>query len=185
MNFEYETERLRMKLLKPTLESAKQVLEFHSKNRIIFERYEATRPSNFYTALHQKSLLEYEYNLAIQQKCIRFWAFLKSDPSAMIGTVCFYNILRAMYERCELGYKFDRRHWHNGYAKEALAFGIDLMFGELGLHRIEAYVMEQNAASIRLLSRLNFECEGICRKSARIRGKWEDHMLFAKLKDLK
>ena len=39
--------------------------------------------------------------------------------------------------------------------------------------------MKENISSIRLLTALDFELEGICQKSIRIRGKWEDHMLFA------
>ena len=57
-----------------------------------------------------------------------------------------------------------------------------MMFEQLHLHRIEAYVMKDNAPSIHLLMALNFEYEGICRKSIRICDTWEDHMLFSLLK---
>ena len=87
--------------------------------------------------------------------------------------------MHSIYDRCETGYKFDPEFWHKGYAREAMSFGISLMFNELNLHRVEAYVMKENIASIRLLSALDFQLEGICQKSIRIRGKWEDHMLFA------
>lgn len=182
MNFEYETEHLILKLLKPSIASAQQVLDFYNKNRIVFERYEATRPDDFYTVAYHKSILTTEYNLALHQKCIRFWIYEKENPTHIIGTICFYNIIHAAYDRCETGYKFDPKYWHKGYAREAMSFGISLMFDDLSLHRIEAFVMEENVHSIRLLHDLHFQCEGICRKSIKIRGKWEDHMLFARIK---
>lgn len=182
MNFEYETKHLLLKILKPSCEAAKQVLHFYNRNRILFERYEATRSDDFYTQEHHNLILTNEFNLAIQEKYIRFWIYEKDDPTLIIGTICFYNIVRSVYDCCETGYKFDPNFWHKGYAREAMTFGISLMFHELNLHRIQAYVMEENKASIRLLCSLNFKYEGICRKSIRIRGNWEDHILFARVK---
>ena len=179
MNFTCETKRLILRILHPTQESAAQVLAFHNKNRAAFERYEAARTEDFYTEACQKSLLSLEYDLALRQEGIRYYVYEKDNPSQIIGTICFYHIMYSIYNRCEAGYKFDSHYWHRGYATESLLFGIRLMTEELGLHRIEAYVMEENAASIRLLSALGFQYEGVCRQFIRIRDKWEDHMRFA------
>ena len=159
MKFEYETKRLGLTLLKPSARSARQILEFYNKNRAVFERYEATRPAGFYTEGYQKEMLEFEYNQAIRRKSLRFWVYLKHDPSRIIGTICFYNIIRPVFNSCETGYKFDQRYWNRGYAREAMALGIALMLEDAGLHRIQAYVMEENAASIRLLESLHFQYE--------------------------
>ena len=67
MKFEYETDRLLLKLPEPSLASARQALDFYNKNRSLFERYEAARPADFYTLHYQKSILEHEYNLALQK----------------------------------------------------------------------------------------------------------------------
>lgn len=182
MNFQYETRRLGLTLLKPSDINARQVLEFYNKNRFAFERYESVRPVDFYTEDYQKAMLEFEYNQAIHSKSLRFWVYLKCDPARMIGTISFFNVIRPVYNRCETGYKFDQRYWNHGYAKEAMTLGISLMFEEAGLHRIEAYVMEENTASIRLLESLGFQYEGTCRQYARIRGRWEDHLLFSHIR---
>lgn len=179
MQFEYETSNLFLKLLQPSAEAAEQTLQFYAKNRALFERYEATRSAGFYTKDYQKNILTHEYNLALQEQCFRFWIYEKRHMDHPIGTISFYNIIRSIYDRCETGYKFDPAFWHKGYAREAMSFGISLIFNELNLHRIEAYVMKENTPSIRLLSALQFQLEGICRKSIRIQGRWEDHMLFA------
>ena len=182
MQFEYETEHLFLKLLHPSTRSIDQVLYFYQKNHALFEQYEAARSADFYTRVYQKKILTHEYNLAVQNQCFRFWVYEKSNLDHIIGTISFYNIMRSIYDRCETGYKFDPDFWHRGYARESMSLGISLMFEELDLHRIEAYVMKENKPSIRLLSALNFQLEGICRKSIRIRDKWEDHMLFALIK---
>lgn len=182
MEFQYETEHLILKVLNPSPLNALAVLDFYNKNRAIFEQYEAARPENFYTTEYVHSVLTCEYNLAIQKKAVRFWIFEKTNPEHIIGTISFFNITHSIYDRCETGYKLDPDYWHKGYAKEALQKGISIMFYELNLHRIEAYVMEENTASIYLLKSLQFQHEGTTRQSIRIRGKWEDHMLFALLK---
>lgn len=179
MKFKYETRRLSLKLLKPSAKYARQALDFYNRNRAVFERYEALRPKDFYTEGYQKAMLEHDYNLAIHSKCFRFWVFTKNDLARIIGSICFYDIIQPVYGRCETGYKFDERYWHRGLAKEAMELGITLMFYEVGLHRIEAYAMKDNTASIRLLDSLGFQYEGTCRQYARIRGRWEDHLLYS------
>ncbi len=177
MNLIYETDRLILKVLRP--DAAKKVLCFYLDNKELFEKYEALRPDNFYTLKYQKSVLLCEYNLTVQLSAVRFYVFLKNDPDHIIGTVCFRDITRSIYDSCEVGYKFDERFWHHGYATEALIEGIDIMFGDLGLHRITACVMPENTPSIRLLESLYFKREGLLRQNARINGKWADHYLYS------
>lgn len=177
MNLIYETDRLILKVLRP--EAAKKVLCFYLDNKELFEKYEASRPDNFYTVKYQKSVLLCEYNLTVQLSAVRFYVFLKDDPDRIIGTICFRDITRSIYDSCEVGYKFDERFWHHGYATEALIEGIDIIFGDLGLHRITACVMPGNTPSIRLLESLYFKREGLLRQNARIQGEWADHYLYS------
>ncbi len=177
MKFSYETDRLLLKVLDGS--SANDVLRFYASNREIFERYEALRPDNFYTIAYQRRALNYEFNAFIKQTAIRFWAYAKTNPTHVIGTVCFRNIVRTVYQRCEVGYKFDQRYWHLGYAQEALLKCIQIAFYELNLHRISAYIMMDNHPSIRLVEQIGFEYEGIARGYALVRGIWEDHLVYS------
>ena len=182
MIFEYHTQNLILKILSPTTENAAAVLDFLNRNKDVFEPYEAARPENFYSEAYQKTLLTCEFMLISKMEMLRFWVYEKKNPTQIIGTISFFHILHSVYERCETGYKFDKQYWHKGYATEALAFGIGLMFEEYRMHRIEAYVMESNSASIRLLKKLGFVYEGTARQSIFVHGKWEDHMHFALLR---
>ena len=169
MKFYYETDRLSLKVLDGA--NAQDILRFHQANRKLFEQYEAQRPENFYT--------EDEFHMCIMQTGIRFWIYEKTDPDHVIGTVCFRNIIRHVYQSCEIGYKFDPHSWHHGYAQEAVSKCIEIAFYELNLHRITAHIMPDNTASIRLAERIGFQLEGVARKSALIRGVWEDHMIYS------
>ncbi len=177
MKFLYETNRLILKILDGS--SAEDVLRFYLSNCDVFERYEAERPDNFYTVKYQRQALNYEYNMCLKQRGIRFWIYEKTDPAHVIGTVCFRNILRAIYQSGEIGYKFDQLHWHRGYAYEALCKCIMIAFQDLNLHRITANIMPGNVASIRLVERVGFEREGVARQNALICGKWQDHIVYS------
>lgn len=177
MNFSYETNRLILKILDGN--HAEDVLRFYLSNCEIFERYEAARPENFYTESYQRRVLNYEYNMSVRQTGVRFWVYEKTDPAHVIGTVCFRDITRMVYQSCEIGYKFDEYFWHKGYASEALRKCVQIAFDDLQLHRITAHIMPENISSIRLVERVGFQREGIARESALIRGVWEDHIVYS------
>lgn len=177
MHFEYETERLILKILKP--DAAPLVLDFYMRDKELFERFEPDRMPNFYTLSHQQTLLKCEYDLAFKLQTIRFYVFRKEEPDVIIGTLCFHNIVKALYCSCDLGYKFSSAYHHMGYATEAIHLGIRIMFQELKLHRINAWVIPDNQPSIHLLERLGFEREGLCKALLPMRGQWQDHFQYA------
>ena len=176
MLLQYETNRLVLKVLGPDYSS--DVLRFYLKDKELFEKYEADRSPNFYTEAHQRNILYLEYGLTLKMSQVRFYVFLKEDPSTIIGTVCLYDISR-IYSKTDLGYKFSSQFHHKGYASEAVEKIIDIAFTELNLHRICAHVQEENLPSIRLLMNLGFEKEGICRDYLCIEGTWTDHLQYS------
>ncbi len=184
MNFEYETPRLHLRILNGTLQNARQVLDFYKRNRSVLEKYEPLHPRNFYTEKYHMTLLNCEYQMFLHVTNIRFWIYDKQNPHTIIGTVCFYNFARSIFQHCDIGYKLDERYWHQGYAKEALSFLIARVFKELNMHRIQAYVMTDNINSIHLLESLGFQKEGLCRQSAKIQDKWTDHLLYSLINEI-
>lgn len=179
MNMVYQTERLLLKILTP--DYLRQVLEFQIRNKEQFERYEPTRPDNFYTLSHQQAILKCEYKLAVKLATVRFYVFRNDKPDTIIGTVCLHDIMRMPYCYCEIGYKFDHDYQHQGYAREAVAKALEIAFFELDLHRVFARVMPENTPSIQLLTSLGFVEEGLERGCTQIQGKWRDHLRFGLL----
>lgn len=66
---------------------------------------------------------------------------------------------------------------------EALNLTNVYVFGELGLHRIQAAYLPHNERSGALLDRLGFEKEGFARRYLKINGVWEDHILTSLIND--
>jgi diamine N-acetyltransferase len=68
-----------------------------------------------------------------------------------------------------------------GLASEALQLMIDYAFGELGLHRLWARIIEDNLSSIHLFTRLGFLPEGRMRGHVRRRGRFRDMLVYGLL----
>jgi ribosomal-protein-alanine N-acetyltransferase len=56
-------------------------------------------------------------------------------------------------------------------------------FTTLRLHRLEAACIPTNAPSIRLLEKTGFLREGYAREYLCINGVWQDHLLYARLRE--
>jgi ribosomal-protein-alanine N-acetyltransferase len=182
MTVSYETDRLLIGTLKK--ESAAMVLAFYEENKSVFEPWEPKRGMNFYSLSYQKASLIAEQNQMLEGKLLRYWVFLKDHPEEIAGSICFQNFLHEPYQSCCLGYKFSHRYQHRGYATESISKCIEAVFEERRIHRIEAFIMPNNAPSIRLIKRLSFQYEGLTQSYARIEGVWADHRRYALINPL-
>jgi len=70
-----------------------------------------------------------------------------------------------------------------GYMTAAVRAVVPFAFATLRLHRLEAACIPTNAGSIRLLENTGFTREGYAREYLCINGTWQDHLLYARLKD--
>lgn len=182
MFFEYQTDRLILKVIKP--DEAAQVLDFYLRDKELFEKYEPDRIQDFYTVEKQKQIAAYEYNAAVKGTCVRFYVYRKENPGQIIGTICFHDIQRGVFSCCEIGYKFSSAFQHRGYALEALNKVTDLIFTEVGLHRIMAWALPDNAPSAKLLRRAGFCYEGISHDHLFLQGQWRDHAQYSLIRSM-
>lgn len=177
----YETERLILKVLDRS--HAELVLDYYLKNRSFLEEWEPVKSKEFYTKQHQEEQLGKELANIENNNSFRIWVFKKEDDSKIIGSVGFNNIVRGAFLSCHLGYKSDKDEINKGYITEAIKKGIEVMFNEFGLHRIEANIMPKNKRSLRVVEKLGFYNEGLAYKYLKINGKWEDHIHMVLLND--
>ena len=110
-----------------------------------------------------------------------FLIYLKEN-NRMVGGITLSNVRRGVSQTASLGYWVGQPVARQGYMTEALQVAIDFAFGELGLHRLEAACLPANAASRRLLEKSGFSEIGYARQYLRIAGKWQDHILYERLK---
>lgn len=109
-----------------------------------------------------------------------FLVFRKSD-NAMLGGATLTNLRRGAAQAGSLGYWMGAGYAGKGYMSAAIAALIPFAHSMLRLRRIEAACLQSNAASIRLLEKMNFTREGLARQYLSIAGSWQDHLLYARL----
>lgn len=179
----YESERLVLKVLDDSLESAKLVLDYFNINRDHLKPFDPLRSESFYNVESRKAALEEELKDIKVGKQLRLWIFEKTDKDFeyIIGTIGFTHIVRGFSSSCYIGYSIDYSKKNKGYMTEAVQKGLEIMFKEYELHRIEATVMPKNLPSLKVLEKLNFENEGLSKKYQKINGQWEDHFRLALL----
>ena len=113
------------------------------------------------------------------------YAFLifRSDDNALVGGLTLANIRRGVAQAGSIGYWIGAPFARNGYMTAAMHGLVPFCFGTLRLHRLEAACIPANTASIRLLEKTGFQREGYARSYLCINGVWQDHLLYARLKD--
>lgn len=149
-----ETNRL---ILRPAvLEDAHYLVHLNSDPDVI--RY--TGDEKFQSQLEAQNLIRdkliphyYKYKMG------RFMTFLKD------GTFVGWCGLKYFPENDEvdLGYRFIRSHWGQGFATEASNTCIHYGFNELKLKKIIAKVMPENIASIKVMQKLGMTFRGYLR----------------------
>jgi ribosomal-protein-alanine N-acetyltransferase len=113
------------------------------------------------------------------------YAFLifRSDDNALVGGLTLANIRRGVAQAGSIGYWVGAPFARKGYMTAAVRALAPFCFGTLRLHRLEAACIPANTASVRLLEKTGFQREGYARSYLCINGVWQDHLLYARLKD--
>ncbi len=95
------------------------------------------------------------------------------------GQLTIGNVTHGALRSAWIGYWVSRHVTGGGVATAALALGLDHCFGPVRLHRVEATVRPENAASRTVLAKVGFREEGLLRRYLDIDGGWRDHLLVA------
>lgn len=103
-----------------------------------------------------------------QDKDLEWYAVTRKEDGAFIGacwlapvTEKWRKILQ-IGQQIELGYRYVRRFWGNGYATEAGQAMLRWGFEELGLPEIDSFVNQENVASDRVLNKLRMRfCKSV------------------------
>lgn len=99
------------------------------------------------------------------------------------GQLTLGNMVRGALRSAWVGYWVESAVAGGGVATGAVALAVDHAFGPVGLHRVEATVRPENAASLRVLAKLGFRDEGLLQRYLEVDGAWRDHRLLAMTAD--
>ena len=87
------------------------------------------------------------------------WALQLKKPAEFLGQVGLFPV-EGKGPEVEVAYELAPRVWGHGYATEAARALIDYGFGELGLQRIVALILPDNARSRNVASKCGLALEG-------------------------
>ena len=144
--------------------------------------WEPTWPADDLTrAAFRRRLRRY----AEDQRSDQSYAFFifRSSDQVLLGGLTLANVRRGVAQAGSLGYWIGEPYARRGHMSAAVRALLPFAFGALGLHRVEAACIPSNVASIRLLEKSGFAREGYAREYLCINGIWQDHLLYARLKD--
>lgn len=102
------------------------------------------------------------------------------DPARVIGDVTV-RLTSVSDATAEIGWALHPDFQRMGYTVEAARAVLDLLFGEVGLHRVYAELDARNAASAALCTRLGMRHEARFVEHSFVKGEWTDTDVYAVL----
>ncbi len=108
---------------------------------------------------------------------------IERNTAMLVGGLSLGNIRRGVSQTATIGYWVGEPYARRGFTSEAVRLALDYAFDQLDLHRVEASCLPANLPSRALLGKLGFTCEGVARGYLRIKETWQDHLIYARLKE--
>lgn len=88
---------------------------------------------------------------------------LNSEPNNIVGVAEIFDYSHDV-NMITIGYRLNDRFWGKGIATKTVKAMTDYLFNDIGINRIQAFVMPENIKSQNVLQRNSFVKEGIIRQ---------------------
>lgn len=160
-----------------TVDDAPAVAALYADNREFLAPWEPVRDDEFFTPDGQRERIATAVADDATLRC------LIVDGEAVLGMISLTEISRGPAQSANLGYWVAESANGRGVATQAVHLILDVAFGELALHRLQAGTLLHNLGSQKVLERTGFERIGVARSYLNIAGQWQDLILFQRLTD--
>jgi ribosomal-protein-alanine N-acetyltransferase len=164
----------------PMLSDFEEWVRLRQESRDFLAPWEPLPPANEFSKFSFRARIKHYQQQAKNDAAYPFFIFHQQEGH-LLGAITASNIRRGAAQMGSMGYWIGKPYARQGYMSHALSALVSHAFNGLGLHRVEAACLPSNQASIALLRRGGFSEEGLARKYLNIAGKWQDHLLFARL----
>ncbi|MFE7467123.1 GNAT family N-acetyltransferase [Streptomyces sp. NPDC057499] len=162
-----------------TMDDAAPLAASLARSRAYMQPWEPVRPDRFYTEQGQRERLA---GLLADRAAGRAHAWVLADEEdRAVGGFNLNGVVLGPWCSAALGYWVDVEYAGRGLATAAVRRICEVAGDRLGLHRIEAGTMLENAASQRVLAKCGFEEYGTAPRFLHINGGWRDHRLFQRI----
>lgn len=88
---------------------------------------------------------------------------LNSEPDRIVGVAEMFDYSREV-NMITIGYRLNDSYWGKGIATKTVKAMTDYLFKEIGINRVQAFVMPENVKSQKVLQRNGFVKEGTIRQ---------------------
>lgn len=167
-------------VLRPvTVSDAEPLARAYVRNREYLAPWEPVRDEDFFTARRQAMILGLEEESRRAGRSMRW--ILAADSGDLVGSMTLSGITLGPFRNASLGYWVDGGLAGRGLATAAVQQVCHIANRELGLHRIQAGTLLDNAGSQRVLIKSGFEPFGVAPRYLYIAGRWQDHRLFQRI----
>ncbi|MGH3357985.1 MAG: GNAT family N-acetyltransferase [Nocardioidaceae bacterium] len=161
----------------PRLSDAAALADAYDRNRAHLSPYEPRRSEDFYTTEVQRESIRVSLDAQAHGRAAG-WLIL--DDVGVAGRINLNNVVHGVLRSADLGYWIDRTATGQGLATAAVEFACNAA-KELGLHRIGASTLIDNAPSQAVLHKCGFQQIGSAPSYLFIDGKWRDCDLFQRI----
>lgn len=121
-----------------------------------------------------------QYNSDAPASQLRF-AICSGPSQSLIGTIGFHTI-SVSNRTAEMAYDIHPAHWGRGIASACCRAVVAWAFAEHRYVRIQATVLDTNAASVRVLEKCGFTLEGKLRSLRMVRDEPRDFWVYSRLR---
>ncbi|MEV8566596.1 GNAT family protein [Streptomyces sp. NPDC051322] len=164
------------------LSDAEPLAAAYRRNRAHLRPWDPVRPESFFTAEGQLARLR---GMLAERDAGRSAHWVLDEPGGgggrVLGSVNLNNVALGPFCSADLGYWIDAGYTGRGLASGAVDEVCRIARDELGLHRVAAGTLLDNAASQRVLAKCGFEPFGTAPRYLHINGEWRDHRLFQRI----
>lgn len=138
-----------------------------------------------YNGVYYKTFEETKAQLEWYEKNFReetgaAWKIVDKITNNNIGVISFYYY-KPEHKKTELGFWILPKYWNQGIASEVLKAVIEYCQRQKAIHRLEAFVEEENGASAKVLQKAGFIYEGKMRDSEIKFGKYISLLIYSLL----
>lgn len=148
-------------------------MENLNSDRLIIRKFNSDDWKDLYEYLSDPDVVEFEpyepYTVdGAKEEAARrsnddnFYAVCLKESGKLIGNLYF---ARGDFDTWEIGYVFNKKYQHKGYAYESANTLINYAFSNWDVRRIIALCSDKNLPSWKLMERLNMRREGLFRQN--------------------
>ncbi|GEA30565.1 GNAT family N-acetyltransferase [Clostridium diolis] len=88
-----------------------------------------------------------------KKKCIFLGICLNNEPEKVVGIAEIFDYSNEV-NMITIGYRLNNKFWGNGIATKAVRVMVDYLFNDIGINRIQAFVMPENIKSQNVLKKM-------------------------------